>query len=93
MKVKFFAAYRRSGISKTSGRPYDFAEVAYVVPLRQVETEKFQQFGHGFDVKTLTLANQCIAEFAGIDVGEEVELKVNPNPEDPSRNMCFGLLS
>lgn len=92
MKVQFLAAYRRSGISKKTNRPYDFSQVEYAMPLRQVDSETYQQTGVGFEAKTLELANGCIADFNGLALGEQVDLKINPNPEDPSRNMCFGIL-
>ncbi|WP_051241139.1 hypothetical protein [Vibrio litoralis] len=91
MKVQFFAAYRRSGVSKKNNRAYDFAQLSYAVPLREINSESFNQSGVGFEIKEIPLANHVINEFDGIELGTPVELKVTPNPEDPTRNICIGL--
>lgn len=91
MKVQFVSAYRRSGVSKTSQRPYDFAQIEYAAPIREIDTPNFQQKGTGFEVKSLPLANHVISEFNGLSLGDDIELKIVPNPEDPTRNICIGL--
>jgi len=54
MRVLVLGVTRSSGISKASGKPFDFTQMAYVVPVQPYNSETFNKAGFGYEVPTDT---------------------------------------
>lgn len=85
MKVKFFNAARRHGTGK-NGKDFDFTQMEAVVPLEKVANAKFNQSGHGFDTKQIGMRPDVLEQCAGLKLGQEVEIVLEPREDNPERN-------
>lgn len=95
MKVAFIGADYRSGISEKSGKPkpYSMARVYYAIPAKDKTTENYVYQAHGFRVLEIDLDPKALPLFEGLALGEEVDLEVQPLPQNPSRNIVTGIFS
>ncbi len=91
MQVQYVAAYRSWGISKKTGKPYDFYQVEYLTPIQKVETEKYNKVGYGSQISSIGLLSSMLDEFKDIKPAAMVELDIRPNPTNPRENICFGV--
>lgn len=87
LKVRFFSAVRRFGVSKKTNNSYDMIQLFYAVPL---ETGKFGAMtveGSGLSIvemeANLDVINQCV----GISPMSEVEIILEPNPRNPNKTL------
>ncbi|WP_166638770.1 hypothetical protein [Paraglaciecola marina] len=91
LRAVFLCASKGEGVSKKSGtpKPYNFSYVEYLVP-----AENFIQGDHniqknGFEVKQIEMVNsqEVFQKFNQVKPLTEVELFLNANPKDPSKNI------
>lgn len=81
-----------AGTSNKSGtpKPYSFASVSYLVPAKGFQNDQHNIQAAGYEVKDIDMANdpQLFAKFQnGCQFGQEVNLIMDANPENPSRNI------
>ena len=92
IEVTFQAVVHMKGIGKSSGNPFDFAELRYVVPIQPVQKQNFQMQGYGAEVQTLPLENSnLIHQFAEVKPGSRISIEVGPSSTNLQRNVCHGL--
>lgn len=93
MKVRFLNATSRKGTSeKGRGKPYDMCKLNYLQPVEAVNKDYMTYFGFGMVPVEIDLDPRCIHQFEGIDAGEDVDLKIEPNPAQPRFNWVCGVL-
>lgn len=93
MKVRFLNATSRSGISeKGKGKPYDMCKLTYLQPVESVSKDYMNYFGFGMVPVEIDLDPRCIHQFETINAGEDVDLKIEPNPKQPRFNWVCGVL-
>lgn len=91
MKVQFLNATHRKGTSAKTGKAYDMAMVVYAVPVSPSVSEKMVYMGYGCETRELPLDARILPEFAKINVGDFVDLMVEPDPTYPSRTWVVGI--
>lgn len=74
MKALVIGISHRKGIAKESGRPYDFAQVTTLEPLKEFESERYTCRGHGLDSAEIKADPSCLSQFAGMKFPAELEL-------------------
>ncbi len=90
-KVKFLGAMRRTGISK-AGNNYDICKLFYAYPMESKNSDSNTFVAHGCEQRELELDPSAVGQFTGINVGEEIDLDMAPNPRNPSQNLVTGIL-
>lgn len=93
MQVQFISATHRFGTSykkNSQGTAYDICNIAYAIPVKEVNTANMNFYGHGCEVREIGLAKNSISSFEGLKVGEWIELILSPNPENPRMNIVSG---
>lgn len=96
MKVIYIGANCRTGRSEKNGRDYQIAILAYLIPDEsgQKKSENgnviwtYEAFGGR--VREIPLKPEKLALFQNIKSCSEVDLILEPDPTDPSRNMVVG---
>lgn len=91
MKVMFIGAARRHGTSK-AGKQYDMCMFSYAVPIKPVTTATMNYHGFGYEVKEVDLEPSALNQFAMCQIGEMVDVDVQPNPTDLTRNIVSGIV-
>ena len=97
MKIVYLGANRRVGVSEKTGNPYDIAELVYTVPdepSQKVSDDGrtiWNYIGFGHKVRTLPLQSEAIGLFESVVPGKVVEVNLEPNPMNPTRNHVTGL--
>lgn len=97
MKVHYIGASVRQGRSAKDNAPYTIGEVTYSMPDKSSSktdpdgTPRWTYTAHGHRVFTIQLDPAKLSAFAGVKPGTEVELLVEPIPENPSRNQVVGV--
>jgi hypothetical protein len=97
MKVMYVGANCRQGTSEKNGRPYTIAEVIYTIPAQHAEKKnpdgslvwRFTAFGNV--VRSINLDPQNLSSFEKVQPGTEVDLVLEPDPANPSRNVVTGI--
>lgn len=83
-----------SGISRKTGipKPYDFAQLTYVVPAKSITKEETNIINYGFDTRDLGVLNtpETIETLKNIPFMQPVKLVLEADPENPSRNVVVG---
>lgn len=99
MKVFLIGASLRSGISAKNNKPYTIAEVIYAIPDESKTkndddgTLRWSYTAYGYKTRTIELASTAIEAFKNVKALDIVDLKVEPMPENPSRNQCVGVVA
>ncbi|WP_445398651.1 hypothetical protein [Zobellella sp. An-6] len=80
-----------SGISRKTGvpKPYDFAQLTYLVPAKSITKEETNIINYGFDTRDLGVLNtpETIEALKNIPFMQPVKLILEADPENPSRNV------
>lgn len=93
MQVQFISATHRFGTSfkkNSQGTAYDICNVAYAVPVKEVNTTNMNFYGYGGEIREIGLTKSAMSSFQGLKVGELIELILSPNPENPRLNIVSG---
>lgn len=90
MKVKFIGATRRTGKSKKTGNDYDMCQLTYAIPVQPSARPDNVFSGTGHSVQEIDLCPEAIAIFNNIQLGEEVDLVVQPKPSNPRMTWVVG---
>jgi hypothetical protein len=97
MKVRYIGANCRVGVSEKTGRPYTIAELTYSVPDQNAVrnnddgTPRWKYVAHGHRVQTIALDPTVVSKFQPCVPGEEIEVRVEPQPDNPTRTHVVGL--
>lgn len=92
MKVRFLNATSRKGVSeKGKGTPYDLCKLNYLLPVEAVDKDYMTYFGFGMVPVEIDLDPRCIHQFGGINAGDEVDIKIEPNPAQLRFNWVCGV--
>lgn len=89
VSVQYLGAFHAKGEGKNGH--YDFAQVRYVQPSDNVSNEKRKLIAHGGEERTIDLDPSALHEFEGLKIGQQVTLKVGPNPRNLRANICTGV--
>lgn len=83
-----------SGISRKSGtpKPYDFAQISYLVGATSISKEETNITNYGYDVRIIGIRNdvQTIDLLKNMPFLESVNLVLEADPSNPSRNIVVG---
>jgi len=63
MRVKALGAYRMTGTSKASGKPYDMGKLVIEVPVENMATPTMTRVGYGKTTNELDVSPECVAKF------------------------------
>lgn len=93
MKVIFVNAIEMQGKSKKDGSPYHFATLRYAVPVEPVSRENLMIRGFGYEVKELSLDPNAVPAFVNVKPFTEVDVRLEPRPQNPNQNQVVGLVA
>lgn len=92
MKVHFIGVARRYGTSSKTGKQYDMCMLSYAVVIKPNVTQSMNYSGFGYEVKEVELDPNAMNHFALCKLGEIVDVVVQPNPSDLTRNIVSGIV-
>lgn len=92
MKVHYIGVARRYGTSSKTGKQYDMCMLSYAVPIKGNVTQSMNYSGFGYEVKEVDLDPNAMNHFALFKLGEIVDVEVQPNPIDLTRNIVSGIV-
>ena len=92
MKVHYIGVARRYGTSSKTGKQYDMCMLSYAVPIKGNVTQSMNYSGFGYEVKEVDLDPNAMNHFALLKLGEIVDVEVQPNPIDLTRNIVSGIV-
>jgi hypothetical protein len=92
MKVHYIGVARRYGTSSKTGKQYDMCMLSYAVPIKGNVTQSMNYSGFGYEVKEVDLDPNAMNNFALCKLGEIVDVEVQPNPIDLTRNIVSGIV-
>ena len=88
------SALQRFGVSRKTGipKPYDFAQISYLIPATSISKEETNITNYGYDVRQLGVRNdpQTIDLLKNMPFMETVSLILEADPTNPSRNIVTG---
>ncbi|AEY01819.1 hypothetical protein GU3_10315 [Oceanimonas sp. GK1] len=86
--TKGFGVSRKSGVPK----PYDFAQLTYLVPAKSITKEETNIINYGYDSRDIGVMNtpETIETLKSIPFMQPVKLVLEADPENPSRNVVVG---
>jgi hypothetical protein len=94
MKRLFLSAIQRQGTSykvdKLNGKPFDFTQLNVARPFEASNEANFKSRGFGFDTESLDLDPMAITQFEGLKLGQEVDLILEPQPNNARRTWVTG---
>jgi hypothetical protein len=91
VKVIYVGADHREGVSSKTGQPYSISNVYYAIPVTPKTTDSFTYKACGMKIVELRLDPSALRQFAQVPAFQEVDLKVEPMADNPSRNICVGV--
>ena len=97
MEATFISASRRKGRGKKDDSPYDIAELHYGVPEKSGTKNdddgkvRWAYEAYGVQVYTMELHPDHISDFAKCKVGQQVNLILEPLPNNPKNNQVVGI--
>lgn len=92
MKVIFMGVSERKGISnKGQGKPYEMHKIHFATPIDTVDTPNMTLSGHGYSEQTLDIDPLCIKLFEKLKPLTEVNVTVEPKPNNFSQTWVVGL--
>ncbi|WP_429065836.1 hypothetical protein [Aeromonas veronii] len=92
MKVKFVGVATMEGIAKASKKPFCMHKFFYAVSIAPVSSPNFSKSGFGFEVMEVEIDPGCMSDFALCELGELVDIEVQPNPVDLTKNIVTGII-
>lgn len=91
MKVNFLGATRRVGKAKVSGKDYDMSMLFYATPVQPSANANNTFMGYGHESREMELDPQALDQFAGIQLGQLVDVIVEPKPQNPRFTWVVGV--
>jgi hypothetical protein len=92
LQVTFLCASKGEGVSTKSGlpKPYSFSYVEYLIPAENYIKGDHNIQKNGFQVKQIEMVNsqEMFEKFKLVKPLTQVELDLNANPQDPTKNIC-----
>lgn len=92
MKVKFVGVATIEGIAKVSKKPFCMHKFFYAVSISPFISPNFSKSGFGFEVMEVDINPDCMSDFALCQLGELVDVDVQPNPTDLTKNIVSGIV-
>lgn len=92
MKVLFLSATHRYGTSSKTGNKYDMSRLTYLKPVEPVVKEGMTYLGYGMESREINLDPTVLNQFQHCTAGSEVDLILEPSPNNPSMNWVIGLV-
>lgn len=92
MKVLFIGAETRSGTSKKTGKPYSMGFLHYAVPHQPKQTPDYDFRAVGMRVIEVEMELAALSQFSQVKPFTEIDVALEPRPENPSRNSVTGLV-
>ncbi|WP_073579427.1 hypothetical protein [Vibrio quintilis] len=85
---------QRKGISnKGQGRPYEMNKIHFAVPVETIDTPNMTLSGFGYSERDLDIDPLCIDQFEKVKPLTEVNVTVEPKPNNFSQTWVVGLSS
>ena len=97
MKVTYLGVNHRQGVSEKTNKPYSVSELVYSTPDESGEKRnddgsvRWVYTAYGHKTRTLPLDPNAIHGFKGVEPFSQVDLVLEPQPENPSRNQVTGV--
>jgi hypothetical protein len=92
MKITYIGANHRVGKSAKTGRSYDMARLLYAIPDSDSTKPDNVYRAHGHRVIEMDMVPSALSQFASCKPFTEVDITVEPVPENPSRNQVTGVV-
>ena len=96
MKLKVLSVSRRVGVSfkkVATGTNYDICNLVYMIPIESQKTANSEFSGYGFETRELPISTpEVMEQFSGLKLPVDVEVDVQPDPRNPSRNVVMGIV-
>ena len=91
MKVQFIGVATIEGITKATKKPFLMHKFTYGVPISPISSANFTKSGFGFYPMEVEIEPSCMNQFALCKLGEVVDIEVQPNPADLTKNIVMGM--
>ena len=92
MKVVFMGISQRSGISnKGQGTPYEMSKIHFAMNIEEINTPNMTASGIGYQERQLDIDPLCIDQFQALTPLTEVDVTVEPKPNNFSQTWVVGL--
>jgi len=92
MKVVFMGISQRSGVSnKGQGNPYEMSKIHLAMPIDEISTPHMTASGIGYQERQLDIDPLCISQFQQLKPFSNVDVKVEPKPNNFSQTWVVGL--
>jgi hypothetical protein len=92
MTVVYLGAKKGKGVSSKKGvrKPYDFCQVTYGVKADDYIAEDHDIRAFGVKEMSIDLSVEAFPSFHDVKPYRPVSLLLEPDPSNPSRNICVG---
>ena len=97
MKVVFIGANHRQGVSEKTGNAYSIAELLYSIPDESGQKKnddgsvRWTYQCAGNTTRTLPIDPSCLSQFVDVKPFSAIDVRLEPDPKNPSRNRITGL--
>lgn len=92
MKVNLIGAKRVQGNAKASGKPFDICTLFVMVAIEQVNNDKVQVIGGGFEIVEMPVLPEAFEKFANLKYPASVEIQMETQARfGKFESVCVGL--
>ena len=91
MKVTYIGATRRTGKAKATGNPYDMSMMFNATPVKSSSSANNVFTGYGHETREIELDPEALFQFEGVQLGQEIEVVVEPKPTNPRFTWVVGV--
>ena len=97
MKVTYIGANCRKGVSEKNGNAYTISELLYAIDDESGQKKnddgsiRWTYIGHGAKTRSLPVDPSRLSQFEKVEPFTEVNLLLEPQPDNPSRNWVVGI--
>ncbi len=92
MKVVFMGISQRSGISnKGQGNPYEMSKIHLAMPIDEINTPHMTATGVGYQERQLDIDPLCIPQFQKLEPFSNIDVMVEPKPNNFSQTWVVAL--
>lgn len=83
---------QRSGVSnKGQGNPYEMAKIHLAMPIEEINTPHMVATGNGYQERQLDIDPLCLTQFKQLQPFTDIDVTVEPKPNNFSQTWVVGL--
>lgn len=92
MKVVFMGISQRKGISnKGLGNPYEMVKIHLATLIEEIHAQNMTATGQGYQERQLDLDPLCLPQFQKVKPFSEIDVNVEPKPNNFNQTWVVGL--